>query len=323
MPTGNGAHVVHKTLEARLSNYCVYDYHPGWTLLPPSLLLMAKGKKPSIIHTTPDYGLFFQRKGVPLVLTFHNYVLDRYMREFSSAAQRLHYRTDLKLFTVLALKKAHRVVSVSHFTSELIKQELDYRQDIRVIHNGIDVSCFRPAPSRRDRSGKDVVVLYCGNLSRRKGVFLIPPIASKLSPHIQIQYTRGLRTRSTLPALPTLIDIGNVPYSCMPQLYQNVDILLFPTVREGFGLAVLEAMASGLPIVTTNCSSLPELVIHEKGGYLCDPGDPAGYADKINHLADSPSMRKEMGEFNRTRAEEMFTVQTMVSKYSNLFEELA
>jgi L-malate glycosyltransferase len=319
MSTGNGAHVVHKALEARLPNYSVYDYHPYWTLIPPSLWLMARGRKPSIIHTSPDYGLFFQRTGVPLVITLHNYVLDDFMRRFSSPAQRVHYRTDLKWFTALSLRRANRVVSVSHFTAELVKRELKFDRKIDVIHNGVDISSFRPPSSAHSRSGKDIVALYSGNLSLRKGVFLVPQIASRLNPHIHIQYTRGLRTRFSLPASPTLVDIGSVSYSAMPDLYRNVDILLFPTVREGLSLAVLEAMASGLPIVATNCSSLPELVIHEKGGFLCEIGDPSDFAEKINRLAESPSLRREMGEFNRTRVEEMFTVHAMASRYRDLF----
>ena len=59
----------------------------------------------------------------------------------------------------------------------------------------------------------------------------------------------------------------------MHKVYQQSDILFFPTLREGFGLVVAEAMACGLPVVTTDCSSLPELIDHGKGGYLCEPNN--------------------------------------------------
>lgn len=106
----------------------------------------------------------------------------------------------------------------------------------------------------------------------------------------------------------------------MPEIYQDADILLFPTVREGFGLAAAEAMASGIPVVTTNCSALPELVHHGKGGYLCSIGNVDDYAKRINFLASSPEIRKKMGEYNRQRIEENFTLSIMINRYEKLFD---
>ena len=119
-----------------------------------------------------------------------------------------------------------------------------------------------------------------------------------------------------------LKNIGAAPYSYMPKVYQDADILLFPTVREGFGLAAAEAMACGLPVVATNCSSLPELIDNGKGGFLCPVGDVEAFAEKINLLADSPKLRRKMGEYNRSKVEKMFTVQRMVSEYKDLFEQV-
>ena len=58
----------------------------------------------------------------------------------------------------------------------------------------------------------------------------------------------------------------------MPERYGSMDILLMPSVREGFGLSIAEAMACGLPVVATNCSAIPELIDDGKGGFLCPPG---------------------------------------------------
>jgi len=106
------------------------------------------------------------------------------------------------------------------------------------------------------------------------------------------------------------------------KIYQEADILLFPTVREGFGLAAAEAMACGLPVVATDCSSLPELIVHGKGGYLCQLGNVEEFATRINELAASPRLRREMGEFNRARVEKKFTVGRMVKEYVQLFDQI-
>jgi glycosyltransferase involved in cell wall biosynthesis len=97
---------------------------------------------------------------------------------------------------------------------------------------------------------------------------------------------------------------------------------LFPTVREGFGLVAAEAMACGLPVVATNCSSLPEIVVDGKGGFLCELGNAEEFAEKINLLANSPELRREMGEFNRARVETLFTEERMIKEYQQLFEEV-
>ena len=94
-----------------------------------------------------------------------------------------------------------------------------------------------------------------------------------------------------------------------------------PTVREGFGLSVAEAMACGLPVVVSDCSSLPELIDHGKGGYLCPVGNVDMFAEKINFLAENPDLRKQMGEYNRAKVEMMFSLDQMIENYKKLFEE--
>jgi glycosyltransferase involved in cell wall biosynthesis len=81
-------------------------------------------------------------------------------------------------------------------------------------------------------------------------------------------------------------------------------------------------MACGLPVVASNASSLPELVTHEKGGYLCELGDAEAFASAIARLAESPARRHEMGEYNRTRIETEYTLERMVQAYQALFEEV-
>ncbi|MBW2064752.1 MAG: glycosyltransferase family 4 protein, partial [Deltaproteobacteria bacterium] len=169
---------------------------------------------------------------------------------------------------------------------------------------------------------KEIRVLFSGNLTRRKGAHWLPDIAKRLDKNITIFYTQGLRGRGRLPARRGLKPIGAVPFNKMPERYQTMDILLMPTVREGFGLAVAEAMACGLPVVASKCSAIPELVDDGKGGALCPVGDVAAFAEKINFLAESADLRKEMGEYNRSKVERLFSLNRMVNEYRDLFEEI-
>lgn len=319
IPTGNGAYVLHKMLDANIENYRVHGYNPYLTLFPPILSLVGRSEKPLAVHTTPDYALFFGRKGVPLVLTVHHIVLDQYMQKYSTLPQRIHYKTDLRWFTKASIKMANMVTAVSHFTAEMVHKELNYQSPIKVIYNGIDTGQFIPSKKPR-HSG--IRVLFSGNPTKRKGFHWIPAIAVKLSDGVCVNHTKGLRANHARLRAKNVKSLGQIPSKDMPSVYQSHDIFLSPTVREGFGLSVAEAMACGLPVVASNCSSLPELVDHGKGGFLCPVGDVDAFAKKINILADSPRLRREMGEYNRAKVEKMFTVERMVNEYKDLFEEV-
>jgi len=322
MAPGNGAYVVHKMLEAGLAGYHVRPYHPYWTLVPCMLPVAVPLRGARVIHTSPDYACFFPRASVPLVVTFHNYVLDRWMRPYSSPAQIVHYATDLRLWTQMALKKARIVTAVSNYTARLVGQELKTDHPIRVIYNGIDADHFTPA-MRTGALRKEVRVLFSGNLTRRKGAQWLPAIAQKLKRNIRIFYTMGLQPRGTIAMTEKLVSIGSIPFAEMPECYRSMDILLMPTVREGFGLAVAEAMACGLPVVASDCSAIPELLVPGKGGFLCPVGDVDAFAEKINFLAENYELRREMGVFNRARVEDYFTREQMLRQYQELFEEVS
>jgi glycosyltransferase involved in cell wall biosynthesis len=321
MATGNGAYVVHKNLEQGLKNYYVVPYNPYLTLVPPVLFGVGRLAKADLIHTAMDYGLFHKRARVPLVLTLHNYVLDRFMQGYSSPLQNIHYQTDLKWITRLGVKKASVITAVSQYTAELASRELALEQPVRVIYNGIDQHRFYPKPNHRIND-KQIKVLYCGNLTRRKGIHWLASIVEKLPNNISVFYTSGLRGKNKFFDNTKLQCIGSIPYAQMPDIYNAMDVLLFPTVREGFGLAAAEAMACGVPVVATNGSSLPELIDDGKGGFLCTLGDVAVFVERLKQLAEDAVLRKQMGEFNRNKIEQTFTLDKMLKAYQALFTEV-
>jgi glycosyltransferase involved in cell wall biosynthesis len=321
MGMGSGAYIIHRLLEDHITGYHVIPYHANWTFIPFMLPIIAKFRPTRLLHTAPDYAWFFNRHSIPLILSFHNYVLDSWMRPYSTWFQKIHYATDLKIWTKLATRKAKKITAVSEFTARLVRKDMRLFAPIKVIYNGIDKDHFSPALHKRANS-KEIRAFFSGNLTLRKGAQWLPEIAGLLNPDIKIYYTKGLRTRRNLPDLTNLKSIGPVPFEDMPDRYRQMDILLMPTVREGFSVAVLEAMACGLPVVASHCSSLPEQIDEGKGGFLCPVGDVKAFAEKINLLADSPKLRDEMGSYNRSKVEKHFTLDKMIAEYKNLFESL-
>ena len=321
MAWGNGAYVIHRLLEDHIPEYRVSGFNPYWTLFPFVLPATVSRKDANLIHTTPDYAFFFYKKNIPMIITFHNYILDPWMQSHSSPLQRLHYATDLRLWTQMAVSRACRVTAVSHFTAQLAAQDLDLAAPIDVIYNGVDVDLFFPA--KQINTGDDRIrIFFSGNLTRRKGAQWLHAIAEKLKKNSIIFFTQGSRGKGKLIPKANLQGIGSIPFHEMPNRYRQMDILLMPTIREGFGLAVAEAMACGLPVVASNCSSIPELIDDGKGGFLCPIGDVETFAEKINLLAESPRLRLQMGEYNRAKIEKKFTLARMVKEYELLFEEV-
>jgi glycosyltransferase involved in cell wall biosynthesis len=319
MATGNGAYILHKKLEKEIPGYSVRGYNPYLTLMPLCLKAAVNTGGAEVIHTTPDYAWFFMKRHIPTVITFHNYVLDPWMTPYSSLAQRIHYKTDLRLFIRFAVAKACTITAVSHFVADLVQKDLGLSSDIQVIYNGIDSTLFYPRS--RKNEGK-IRVFFSGNLSLRKGAQWLAAIADRLNRNVTIYYTSGLRAQGLLPERSNMVPIGSVPYTGMPACYNTMDILLMPTVREGFGLAVAEAMACGLPVVVSDCSAIPELITNNKGGFLCPVGDVNAFAEKINNLADSPNLRRQMGDYNRARVETHFSMGKMISEYEKLFQKI-
>lgn len=319
MPTGNGAYIIHKLLEENISGYQVLGYNPLLTLFPPSIYCLTRNHHAQIIHTTPDYAIYVNSGKASKVLTFHGYMLDSEISSKAPFLQRLHYKTDLRWNTKKALKSARAVTAVSQYLADLVKMDLNYNKDIKVINNGVDLDRFTPDK----RKTKEIKVLYAGNPRKLKGVELLPKIAAELEgTGISIYYTCGLRNINSFKPVNNLISVGKVEYEKMPKLYNDMDILLFPTLREGFGLVVAEAMACGLPVISTNCSSIPELIDDGKGGYLCSVNDYQAMVEKIKILAVSHELRDRMGEYNREKAERLYSLKSMVSNYNELYESI-
>ena len=107
----------------------------------------------------------------------------------------------------------------------------------------------------------------------------------------------------------------------MAELYQVADIFCFPSKREGLGLAAIEAMSSGLPLITSNINGIKDYSIDGVTGYSCNPTDVNGFARAIYRLKENPSDREKIGRNNMqsTSKYSIENVQTIMKKiYSSI-----
>ncbi|MFZ5722411.1 MAG: glycosyltransferase family 4 protein [Pseudomonadota bacterium] len=321
LPQGNGAFIVHRALAEGLRSYELRGLNP-WLASVPGLPYPAMRRwlrAADVLHLPAEFGVVPLASPPRRVVTLHGYYIDDEHLRRSTSAQRLYYRQILRRTIPAAVSGADRVVVVSHFLADMLAREgLTGHAPVEVIHNGIDTGRFAPVPGRDDRPLR---VLFVGNPTRNKGFHLLAAIAGKLPPGVELWFTRGMR-RQVHRTAPGLHALAPVPYDRMHEVYQQADVLFFPTFREGFGLCVAEAMACGLPVVSTRCSAIPELLDEGRGGFLLPPDDMAGMVAALNRLLGDAALRAAMGAHNRERAVRDFSLPRMLREYRELFADL-
>ncbi len=316
---GGGAFIVHQMLQRGVDGYELRPYSPWLSLCPP-LIARHCDRRADLAHAPVNYAAFCAAPGQPLVSTFHGFACDAVSRSHASVLQSIHYATDLRWFVQVALRRSAQVTAVSHFLARRVREEFGYSNAIRVIPNGVDADMFTPAGIRGDVR-RPLRILFVGNPARHKGADLVPAILDRLRGEFEFVYTAGLARRSRRIDHARAIPLGPVLHTDMPEVYRGADILLAPARREGFGLAIAEAMACGLPVVATDCSAIPELLESNGGGILCPMDNVQAFADALQFLADSPLRRREMGACNRARIEQHFTLGRMLREYRELFTQ--
>jgi len=278
--------------------------------------------KYNIIHTNAEFGHFFKVKGKPLLVTILHSVFNKRYQKYTSIFQKIFHYFWIKPNLTKTLKLADKVVAISHYTKRQIVREFGIdSQKIKAIYCGIDPDKFKPEEIKRNNS--KIRLLFVGNLTKRKGADLLPQIINRLGSKYILYYTTG-RSKDMLKDKKhkNMFSLGKLMAKEMIKEYNMCDLLLFPTRLEGFGYVVAEAMACKKPVVATNCSSMPELVENEKGGFLCKTDDIDNFVAKIKILAADKSLRKKMGQFNRKRVLEKFTLERMAKEYLKLYQEL-
>ncbi len=296
------------------------SFYPMLLQFAPFLVspLFGNPSQYDLIHSNVECGFAFKTRSKPLVVTVHHLVFNPTYQKYTSPAQKLYHKL-LFGYTKKSLSVADSVVAVSENAGEEIERVFGIK-GIQVIYNGIDTNIFKPMRVNDPYPDK-VKLLFVGNLTRRKGADLLPKIMGRLDNRFVLFYTSGLRTKRVFPDR-RMVPLGRLDSSELVNMYSLCDMVIVPSRLEGFGYSAAEGMACGKPIVATDCSSLPELVQDEKGGFLCEMDKAEDFAQRIEMLADDENLRRQMGEYNRERVLAEFDLSKMSRKYEALYERL-
>ncbi len=211
---------------------------------------------------------------------------------------------------------------------------------IALIPLGIGTAQFRrPRVSRADWRQRmaipldALVVLYVARLVPRKNVNLYVDVARAVierSDKALFLVVGNGPLKTTLEGLVTknslerkIRFLGGGFSDDLVDVYHASDLFLSTSNYEGFGLAIVEAMAAGKPVVATSVGGVPEVVLDGSTGRLCPPEDVRYLATAVLELLDDSHMRERMGRAAQERATRLFDVRDMLKKYEELYVDLA
>jgi len=259
--------------------------------------------------------------GVPVVATAHgkNYYGDKWRR-------RVAYRFVARQSTMVAVS-----ADLKRFLMERIGIPAG---DIRVVHNGIDLSRYAVHEGNNDVeaelgiSAGQPVIGTVGNLFAVKGqTYLLRAckrLAGEFPTFVLLIAGEGDQLDLLRKEASVLGISGNVKFlgfrDDVPSLLQAMDVFVLPSLSEGLPLSVLEALALEKPIVATNVGGVPEIMEDGVTGYLVPPRNPDVLSEKIRLLLRHPDIASEMGRAGRKRVEEAFSLKQMIQEYQLVYE---
>lgn len=235
-------------------------------------------------------------------------------------------------------KLASRLVAVSDKAGEVaIKQEGVQKDNISIILNGIripgevDGQAVNSIRKEFSVSKDDLLILSVGRLVEQKGFHLLIQAADKVvreKPGTKFVIAGDGKLKASLDAMVINLNLQDTlkfvgVRADIPELLMAADIYLTTSLWEGLSLALLEAMAAGLPVVTTAVEGVGNVVAHEKNGLIVPVGDVDAIADAVNRLIGDRKMRHSLGSAANKTIVHNHSLEKMCREYERLFLEFS
>jgi N-acetyl-alpha-D-glucosaminyl L-malate synthase BshA len=235
--------------------------------------------------------------------------------------------------TRFSIDKSDAVTAVSEFLRRETVREFRTERPIEVIHNFVDTELFQPKAScaARDRLSPngEKVLMHISNFRKVKNLPVLLKVFQEVQQHVPARLALvgdGPERESTERQAEDMGIIDRVDFlgdqEFVAELLPAADVFVLPSQHESFGLAALEAMACGVPVVGSRIGGLPEVIIHEETGYLCDPNDVPCMSAIVLGLLRNEDLRLKIGRAARARAEQEFNRDKVVARYVDAYRRL-
>lgn len=245
-----------------------------------------------------------------------------------------------KPFARHVLAQSDLIISLSQHCAKEIEYVGIPQDKVRVTYWGVDVNHFHPdlhgEEARKQYAlGNFPMMLFLGQVRLRKGPQILVEAASQVIQRFpsakflivgpDYGIVKNLKERAAKLGITHAVSfLGGKEHDELPALYAACDIFVFPTCTpiECLGLSMIQAMASGKPVVGSRINGIPEVIVDGSTGFLVEPNNPGMLAEKILLLLENEALRKTMGESARRRAEEFFNQEKLVTELKNLYYEV-
>jgi len=198
---------------------------------------------------------------------------------------------------------------------------------VKVIRPGVDVKFFQP--EARSRENESCHVATVCRLTWEKalelGLLVVRKLRSRGVPVVYHVIGDG-PSRTALRSWAARLNLGDtvqwhgaLAIEDVRTVLSGCDVYLHPSVSESFGVAVVEAMAMGIPVVASKVEGIPEIVEHDKTGYLLEFGDMEGMAEAIDRIWRTPEVRLRMATEARQQAVDKFGIEREVKEWVELY----
>jgi glycosyltransferase involved in cell wall biosynthesis len=278
---------------------------------------LIKKYKITSIHSNNSSGAFAYKK-LPMVTTIHHAAADE-VQQHESFFQRLIYRADC-YFEKRVLEKSSIIIVDSHIVKKSIKH-IAPNQQIKLLPCGVDFTLFRkrskiPLRNKVNVKKSEILLFFPGGIrSRRKGALELFSALQGISfsnykciisgePRSDIGWRQEFESKLEKSGLEDrFIFIGEVNYNELPAYYSIADIVVYPSIFEGFGLPALEALACGKPLICTRTGEMAYIVQDGKNGLVVNVGDVTQLQSALTKLMTSAKEREKISRYARKSIE--------------------
>jgi len=235
------------------------------------------------------------------------------------------------LFEMISIWMNKKVIAISESVkNSLIKYEFIPQHKIFVLPNCIDYQTFHKASNRQFiRKSDEIVIGTVGRLEKVKGIsylLLAMKIILTKFPDARLEIVGDGSQAGELVGITKKLGISNSvkffgKFTDVIPFYNKMNIFILPSILEGFGIVLLEAMAAGIPVVASDVDGIREVVIQGESGILIPPKNPDAIASAVIQLIENPQLVKSLVENGLKRAR-LFDVQDHIMKLESLYSNL-
>jgi glycosyltransferase involved in cell wall biosynthesis len=196
------------------------------------------------------------------------------------------------------LALADLIFVASTFSASTLKEYQGNLPPVKVVPYG-----FPEAARNRDysvkKNGAPLKLLYVGSLSQRKGIANLFAAVDSLKNNVELTLVGNKRSNDCVAldqALSRHKWFSSLSHNDILALMRNSDVLVFPSLFEGFGLVITEAMSQGTPVITTDRTAGPDFIVHDQNGWLIEAGSTEAIKSSIENLLSNPALIKKAGQ---------------------------